>query len=202
MSVTGYWIMGAVPPGALESLRADIDVTQFGPPREGADLGWWTAMDHAALPGPGLRYDHGEAAVWFESGLDGLRPDDEALARCIDSLHETVDDGTFIAGTRKGDPVAALFYGLTSDAARRLPGRAGCFLLDEAGAGMALAGAGPLLERPPGGRTAFSRRAAAWLDAMTDAPELDPLDLLDGPLRVLRRADETGSAVIAITQWY
>lgn len=202
MSMTGYWIMGAVPPGALRALREDIDATRFMPVGSADDLDWWAAMDHAALPGPDRRNASSEPAVWFESSLDGLRPGDEALTKCIDAMHDTVDDGAFAVGARKGDPVAALCYGLTFGAARRLPGRAGCFLLDETGARTVLADVGPLLERPPRGRPAFSDRVTAWRDVMTDAPELEPIELLDGPLRVLRRAVETGSAVIAVTQWY
>jgi hypothetical protein len=114
-------------------------------------------------------------------------------------MHGTVADDIFMVGTRKGDPVAALFYGHTFSAARRLPGRAGCFLLDEAEARATLAVVGPLLEQPTGGRAAFSARVEAWREAMTDAPELKPLDLLDEPLRVLRRAADTGSAVVAVT---
>jgi hypothetical protein len=193
--------MGAVSPDAVHSLREDIHAPQFEPVSGSADLEWWAAMDHEALPAPGHRYQPSEAAEQFARGLASLRPPDEAIDRCIDAFHHTVDDAFFMKGARKGDPFAVLCYGLTFGAARRLPGRAGCFLLDEAEAVTTLATVGPVLEQPPGGRATFADRAETWIDVMTDAPELEPLDLLDGPLRVLRRAAETGSAVIAVTYW-
>lgn len=203
VSVTGFWIMGAISTNVLKALRADIDVTQFEPIDSTADLGWWTEMDRAALPERGYRYAPDEPAVRFESGLDDLRPDDETRTQCVDALHETVDGGTFAVGTRKGDPYATLCYGLTFNAARRLPGRGGCFLLDPVEASTVLGSIGPILEHPPGGRAAFTERADTWCDVMTDAGgSADTLGLLDGPLKVLRRANETSSAVIAVTQWY
>jgi hypothetical protein len=202
VSITGYWIMGAVSPGAFKSLREDIDATQFEPVSDDADLEWWAAMDHAALPAPGHRYQPGEAAMRFVEELASLRPPEETIERCIGAFHHTVGDIHFMEGARKGDPFAALCYGLTFGAARRLPGRAGCFLLDEAEAVTALASVGAVLEQPPGGRPAYADRVETWIDIMTDAPGLEPLRLLDGPLRVLRRAAETGSAVVAVTHWY
>lgn len=202
MSVTGFWIMGAVPPTVLTSLCADVNPAQFEPPDGTVSLEWWAAMDHEAITAPGPGRLPSDAARRFEDNLDCLVPDDGAIERCIDALNETIDDGTFVEGARKGSPFATLCYGLTFDAARRLPGRGGCFLLDPAEASTTLASIGPILTEPPGGRTAFTERADAWSDVMTDAGGLDTLNLLDGPLRVLRRADETGSAVIAVTQWY
>lgn len=200
---SGYWIMGAIPADVLRSLRADINPAQFEPLDGTADLKWWSAMDRAAIEAPGPGHLPSEAARLFEDTLDCLVQDEEAIEWCIDALHEAIDGGTFVESARKGSPFAALCYGLTFDAARRLPGRGGCFLLDPGEASAALASIGPILEQPPGGRTTFTERADAWCDVMTDAGgNLDTLNLLDGPLRVLRRADETGSAVIAATQWY
>lgn len=195
--------MGAVPADVLTSLRANINPAQFEPLDDTAGLEWWSAMDHAAIETPGPGHLPSEAARLFEDNLDCLVQDDEAIERCIDTLNEAIDGGTFVESARKGNPFAALCYGLTFDAARQLPGRGGCFLLDAGEVSAVLASIGPILEQPPGGRTTFLERAKAWSDVMTGAGgSLDTLNLLDGPLRVLRRADETGSAVIAVTQWY
>src|SRR5262249_16799776 len=90
VSITGYWIMAAVSPGAFNSLREDIDATQFDPVSDSADVEWWAAMDHAAVPAPGHRYQPGEAAVQFQEQLAILRPPDETIERCIDAFHHTV----------------------------------------------------------------------------------------------------------------
>jgi hypothetical protein len=194
--------MGAVPTDVLRSLRTGINPAQFQPLDGAVNLEWWSAMDHAAVAAPGPGHLPSEAALLFGDNLDCLVQDEEAITRCIDALNEAVEDGVFVEGARKGSPFAAFCYGLTSAAARRLPGRGGCFLLDASEASAALASIGPILEQPPGGRAAFAKRANAWGDVMTDAGGLDTLNLLDGPLRVLHRADETGSAVISVTQWY
>lgn len=202
VSVTGCWIVGAVPADVLKSLRADINTAQFEPLDGTVDLEWWSAMDHAAIEEPGPGHLPSEAALLFGENIDRIL-DDEAVDRCIDTFNEAIDDGIYVETARKGSPFAALCYGLTFDAARRLPGRGGCFLLDPGEVSAVLASIGPILEQPPGGRAAFTERANAWCDVMTDAAgSIDTLNLLDGPLRVLRRADETGSGVISVTQWY
>jgi hypothetical protein len=159
-------------------------------------------MDHAALAGPGPHHLPSEAALRFADNLMSMRPDDEDLARCLDVFRQSPKGDLFGVGERKGDPVATLYYGLRFDAARRLPGRFGCFLLDTAGIQTALASAGQILENPPGGRGAFTERASAWLEAMSGEDYLDPVDLLDGPLRILNRAWDLQKGAVGVMQWF
>lgn len=200
VSVTGYWFSGVVPLDALETLRRDVDPAQFEPTGD-ADLEWWKAVDHAALTEPDHRTSPSDAASRFAESLMRMRPNDEALSRCLDAFHQSPEGDFFGVGTRKGDPVAALCYGLGFDAARRMPGRFGCFLLDAGGVRTALAGAGQILADPPGGRAAFSERVSAWLKVMSD-DKLDPLLLLDDLLRILRRAEVLGMGAVGVMQWF
>lgn len=202
MSYTGFWIIGVVPEETLAAVLAEVDPAQFASLDGADDLEWWSAMDHEPITDSSHRHWGTDAAQRFEEQLQCLTPDDAAIDRCINALHDAVEGGTFAEGARKGNPFAALCYGLTFDAARKIPGRGGCFLLSAAEARATLDSLGPVLESPPGGRDGYGDRADLWANVMTDAGGLDTLELLDGLLRMLRCAAETGCGVIAVTQFW
>lgn len=103
---------------------------------------------------------------------------------------------------RKGDPIAALYYGLGYADARLLPGRFGCFLLDPAEVRAALADLDHLPLAPRVSLDTYTARTRAWLFALCDDPDLDPLTLLDGPLRALRSAAASGQGAVGVMQWF
>ena len=205
MSQTGYWIIGAIGLDAYDALLKRVDASAFEPLPSGLDLGWWHAMDDVDAVPP-AHLGHGAAcptdpAVLFQEELLGLRPDPDMLDTCIAAIGEVTEADRFMVAVRKGDPVAALFYGLGSAAARGLPGRGGCFLLQPF-AQADLANLTQLLDMSARERVRFAGRASQWLEAMGDQPELDPIVLLDGPLRLVERARETGTGLVSVMQWY
>lgn len=207
MSSTGYWIIAAAPPDTVHRLRKDLPAHAFDPPSHDADVSWWQAMDQADLvdsaPKPGYTAPGpSDAAFRFADTLITDRPDDDALDTCLASLTHAPQDEIFHVGVRKGDPVAALYYGLGFADARLLPGRFGCFLLEPHAIDATLTTIGHLPHRPHVSRKVFKTRVAAWLAAVSDDADLDPFTLLDGPLRVLRRAQELRVGAIGLMQWF
>ena len=206
MSATGYLFVGTAEPEVVDRLRRTVPDTTFAPLAEDADLAWWRTMDDAALLAPpDPRYTcpgPSEPAIRFVETLDALRPDPAVLDTCLTALAETPESEFFHVGVRKGDPVAALYYGLGFADARRLPGRLGCFLLDADQVRSSLARIEHLPECPLIGREKSKARTAAWLSAVSDEPGLDPDVLLDEPLRILRLAHERSVGAIGLMQWY
>lgn len=201
MSSTGYWFVGTAAPETIARLRKDLPAASFAPLPEDADVTWWRTMDQATLlapPDPRYTYPGpSEAARRFVETLDELRPDPESRYACLRALEETPPAEIFHLGIRKGDPVAALFYGLGFADAARLPGRFGCFLLKPDDVRTSLAAIDGLPGQP-----SFAARTSAWLSAVSDEPDLDPHTLLDGPLRVLRLARERQVGAIGFMEWY
>lgn len=206
MSVTGYWFVGTADSAIVEELRSTAPASARLPVPVDSDLAWWSAMDDAALAEPAERgygsHCPADATLRFAEVIEAHRPDPEFRDRCIDAFASANDPEIFHIGVHRGDPVAALCYGLGFSAARRLPGRFGCFLLDAAEVRSAVNELTAVLERPGPGRRDFTARCAAWLAVMADEPNLDPLMLLSGPLGVLRDADARSLGTIGVMQWY
>jgi len=74
------------------------------------------------------RHTPTDAAAGFAELVDRLRPDHDADA-CMELLSDLPEEDRYVIAVRKGDPVAALYYGLGYRAAHALPGHFGCFLL-------------------------------------------------------------------------
>lgn len=206
MSSTGYWLVGAARPEIVEHLQRTLPTALFEPLPEGTDLDWWRAMDRAHLlapPEPGYTFPGlSRLACRFAENLEAQRPDPDARDVCMNAFEQIPPAGIYHVGVRKGDPVAAVYYGLGYRDARLLPGRFGCFLLTPGGVDAALAGIEHLPDQPDIGRAAFEERTAAWLSAAGDEPGLDPSALLEGPLRILRQAREQRLGAIGFMQWY
>ena len=205
MSSTGYWIVGAAAPQHVERLRLATPTASFRPLPADADLDWWTVMDRADLlasqpgytdPGPS------EAAWKFAQTLEAERPDPGARDVLMHAFEEIPQTSIWHVGVRKGDPVAAVYYGLGYRDACLLPGRFGCFMLDPYEVRTALSGLEHLPAEPAVGRRAFVQRAAAWLTAVSDEPELDATTLLEGPIGVLRHARDENLGAIGLMQWF
>lgn len=206
MSVTGHWIVGTAEPGTVEELRSTLPASAYSPLTGDMDLAWWSSMDDAALAEPTER-GYGsrcptDATLRFAEAFEEQRPDQEFRDLCVDAFTAAGDPEIFHVGVRKDDPVSALYYGLGFAAARRLPGRFGCFLLDANEVRSTLHEFGVLIERPERERHDFGVRCAAWLSVMADEPDLDPMILLNGPLDVLRHASTRGLGAIGVMQWY
>ncbi|MEY9850166.1 hypothetical protein ABH940_007285 [Streptacidiphilus sp. BW17] len=211
MSVTGFWVVGVVSDGDVVRLRREFPGADcFGrqEPGPSGDLEWWSeegALDSFFEPGPygpvpteqALRVQEVLAAMG--SAEERHEADKEELLQLVPQCEGV---GLFCASTRKGDPVAALHYGLGPEAAFRLPGRYGDFLVDAAGVRSALPGVEATLDLTPGRRSGVRERIRDWLGGMTDGAEHDLDDLVDGPLRVLRHAARHGFGAAGMTLWY
>lgn len=193
--------MGALGQDALDALVKRVGAAVFEPPPGDLDVGWWKAMDDVDVAEHDAAHRPTEPAVRFQQELLGLRPDPDALEVCVKAIGEVAEADRFVVSVRKGDPVAAAFYGLGSTAAQRVPGRGGCFLLHTHAQGD-LAELTRLLDVSAHERAIFTGRVSRWLTAMGDQPDLDPLDLLDGPLHLVEHARETKTGLVSVMQWY
>jgi len=206
VSSTGYWLVGAAREEAVDHLRQRLPAAQFEPLPDDADLDWWQAMDEADLiapPAPGYSLPGLSPAAWrFAETLEARRPDPEARDACMSAFEQLPPSAIYHVGIRKGDPVAAVYYGLGYRDARLLPGRGGCFLLNPRGVASALSRLEHLPGQPSIGREAFADRSAAWLSVGSDEPDRDPAALLEGPMRILWHAREQRLGAIGFMQWY
>lgn len=205
MSSTGYWIVAAAAPQLVERLRLATPAASFRPLPADADLDWWTAMDRADLlaPQPGYTEPGPSEAAWrFAQTLEAERPDPKVRDGLMQAFEEIPRTSIWHVGVRKGDPVAAVYYGLGYRDASLLPGRFGCFLLDPDEVRAADSVLGHLPTEPAAGHRAFVQRATAWLTAVSDEPELDAATLLEGPISILRLAREQDLGAIGLMQWF
>lgn len=202
MSVTGFWIIGVVPSSRIEQLRGAL--LPF--PADGEDLSWWRAMDEAPLAEPEERgfgrHCATDAAQLFSDGIEGCRPDLDQEA-WVEALSDVIDEDRFVTSIRKGDPVAALYYGLGFARSRALPGRAGCFLLTAPEVTVAAPTFESALDMSAPRRVQVLDRVRAWLEVVGDAgSEFDAGELIDGPLGIFRRASAQGLGVLGVVCWY
>jgi hypothetical protein len=205
MSSTGYWIVGAAPTHQIETLRQAMPAASFQPLPESTDLDWWTVMDRADLlaHAPGYTEPSPSGAAWrFAQTLEAQRPDPEARDTLLHAFETIPQSSIWHVGIRKGDPVAAVYYGLGYRDASLLPGRHGCFLLDPHELRTALSRLEHLPSQPAIGHRAFLERTAAWLSVLCDEPELDATMLLEGPMGILRHAHDQNLGAIGLMQWF
>ena len=211
MSVTGFWVVGIVPDSDVVRMRREFPgADSFGrhDPEPSGDLEWWSGEgpwirssipDRTDLCPRSRRCD--SRTPWPPWGSADERHEavKEELLQLVPQC-EGVD--LFCVSTRKGDPLAALHYGLGPEAAFQLPGRDGDFLLDAAGVRAALPGVEVTLDLAPGPRSGVEERIRDWLGGMADGAKHDLDDLVDGPLRVLRHAAQNGLGAAGMTLWY
>ena len=202
MSVTGFWIIAAVPSTAVEQLRADLPT----PPPEPEDLSWWKNMDDAPLAEPESRgfgrHCPTDAVLRFTDNFEALHPDLDADA-CMNLLADLTDEDRFVASIRRGDPATTLYYGLGFDASHALPGRFGCFLLTAEEVTTAVPTVEAILTMDPKRRAQAVARMCAWLEVAGDeSADFNVEELIDEPLRILLRAKEHGRGAIGLMQWY
>jgi hypothetical protein len=212
MSFTGLWAVGAVPDAEVAALPgrfAHLEGEWTTPPNYAADLTWWLSGGDrepyfTPEPTPAARRFAAFArsggpsapavAAMKEAGMDLLRDAERA--------GDTEGSAAFVAAARKGDPAVALCYGLGAEAAARLPGWFGDFLLTAAEARAVLPHTESVLAVAGPRRTEILARIDAWMSAMSDDPGFDARTLLDGPLRVLRYAAANGLGAVGVTDSY
>ncbi|WP_328861417.1 hypothetical protein [Streptomyces sp. NBC_00306] len=206
MSFTGVWAIGAVPDAEVAALPARFSHAEgewTTPPGYAEDLAWWIGGGDrepyfTPLPTP--------AAHRFAAFARSGGPSSPAVAAMkeasMDLLRDAEGDAAFAAAARKGDPAVALYYGLGAEAAARLPGWFGDFLLTAAEVRAVLPHAESVLAVNGPRRAEILGRIDVWMSAMSDEPGFDAGTLLDGPLRVLRYAAEHGAGAVGVSETY
>ena len=213
MSVTGVWIVGAVPDQEVRNLQsASVQNSSPTPVRcdEPRELAWWRSKAQASMftpstssPGDWIADEdtHRLSAV-FDACRDDSDHAEKLRDTVMDQFPPEVGEGLFVATARKADPFSALAYALGPDATLRLPGRFGDFLLDAEQVRAQLPGVEETVVLTGTPRRDAIERIHAWMTGLGDDPAHDADELLDGPLRVLRHAARTGHGAAGHVRWY
>ncbi|MEU1616193.1 hypothetical protein ABZ479_02700 [Streptomyces sp. NPDC005722] len=205
MSVTGVWVVGAVPDDVVRAhARTSRPAARDEelPPELARALAWWAEGADKTCP---VKDD--PAALRFAELVDSASAaeDDEPTLTLQEELMHLMPqiegEGPFAAAACSAGPVAALVYALGPAASAQLPGRFGEFLLTHDELAAALPGAERALDLSGARREHVLARAADWMGALGD-PEFDAAELLDTPLRVLRHAARSGHGAAAFSRWY
>jgi hypothetical protein len=215
LSVTGVWVVGAVPDEKVwDLLRA---AGQDSPPAPvsvhwdvSGGLDWWRgkaqeSMFSASTTSPGS-WSADEDAVRLSAFLDACRDDSEHVEALRDAVMDQFppdgEEGLFVAVAREASPFSALAYALGPDAVLRLPGWFGDILLDAEQVRAQLPAAEEALALTGAQQRDAVERIHAWMTGLGDDPDHHADELLDGPLRVLRHAARTGQGAAAHVRWY
>jgi hypothetical protein len=215
LSVTGVWVVGAVPDDKVwDLLRAAVQDSSPAPVSVHWDvsggLDWWRgkaqeSMFSASTTSPGS-WSADEDAFRLSAFLDACRDDSEHVEALRDAVMEQFpsdgEEGLFVAVARKASPFSALAYALGPDAVLRLPGWFGDFLLDAEQVRTRLPAAEESLALTGAQRRDAVERIHAWMTGLGDDPDHHADELLDGPLRVLRHAARTGQGAAGHVRWY
>ncbi|HET6858850.1 MAG TPA: hypothetical protein VFH94_17385 [Streptomyces sp.] len=222
MSTTGQWVVGAVPDAEVAALPgrfAHLPGEWRMPPGYAETLRWWLSggdrepfftLDpddpQTLLATPAAR----RFAEFTDSGgpsapaVDAMREASLELVGVGAGVRGVVEgDGLFVAEARGASPAAALWYGLGAEAAARLPGWFGDFLLSAE----EVRGVLPQVEEVLGvsghRRTEVLVRVEAWVSGMggeVGAAGFRAGELLEGPVRVLRYAAGVGAGAVGVTR--
>jgi len=215
LSVTGVWVIGAVPDEKVRDLLRDA-VQNASPTRVSVrhdvsgELAWWQGrarepMFRVSTTSPGT-WDADEDAFRLSAFFDACRDESEDAEALRDAVMDLfpphAEEGLFAAVARKAGPFSALAYALGPDAVLRLPGWFGDFLLDAEQVRVQLPAAEEALGLEGARRGDAVERIHAWMTGLGDDPDHDADQLLDGPLRVLRHAARTGQGAAGHVRWY
>lgn len=213
LSVTGVWIVGAVPDREVRNLlSASVQNSSPAPVHcdELGALAWWRRKAQASMFAPSTSspgdWSADEDALRLGAFFDACRDDSDHAAKLrdmvMDQFPPDIGEGLFLATAREADPFSALAYALGPDATLRLPGRFGDFLLDAEQVRAQLPAVEETLVLTGTPRHDAIERIHAWMTGLGDDPAHDADQLLDGPLRVLRHAARTGHGAAGQVRWY
>ncbi|MER6288134.1 hypothetical protein [Streptomyces sviceus] len=215
MSVTGVWIIGAVPDHEVRNLVSVA--SQDSPPTQmqmrcdvPGELAWWRGPAQVSLFRTSTSTaDDGSAeedalrlSTFFDSCHDDSDQAEKLRDAVMDQFPPDAGEGLFVATARKASPFSALAYALGPDATLRLPGWFGDFLLDAEQVRAQLPAAEVTLTLNGNPRRDAIERIHAWMTRLGDDPAHDADELIEGPLRVLRHAARTGQGAAGQVRWY
>ncbi|MFI6401039.1 hypothetical protein [Streptomyces sp. NPDC050548] len=213
MSVTGVWIVGAVPDQEVRNLlSASVQNSSPAPEHRDAlgELAWWRRKAPASMfttstcsPGDASADEDAlRLSAFFDTCHDDSDSGERLREAVMDRFPPDVGEGLFVATARKASPFSALAYALGPDATLQLPGWFGDFLLDAGQVRTQLPSAEETLTLTGATRRDAIERIRAWMTGLGDDPAHAADELLDGPLRVLRHAARTGQGAAGQVRWY
>ncbi|WP_128789083.1 MULTISPECIES: hypothetical protein [Streptomyces] len=215
MSVTGVWVVGALPDEkARDLLRTAVPDSPWAPvPTHrdaSAELAWWRSTAQSPLFSVSKSWPGGwvvdDDAFRLSAFLDTCYDESEHAETLRDTVMDLfpreAGESLFAATARKAGPFSALAYALGPDSTLRLPGRFGEFLLDAGHVRAELPAAEEALALTGARRRDAVERIRAWMTGLGDAPAHDADELLDGPLRILHHAAHTGQGAAGVVRWY
>ncbi|MFE5035859.1 hypothetical protein [Streptomyces sp. NPDC056683] len=215
MSVTGVWVVGAVPDERVRDLlSAAVQESSSTPVTVRCDmpagLTWWRgkaqeSLFSASTTSP-VSWSADDDAFRLSAFIDSCYDDSEHAESLRDAVMNQfppdAEQGLFAAVARKASPFSALAYALGPDAVMRLPGWFGDFLLDAEQVRTQLPAAEETLALTGARRRDVVERIHAWMTGLGDDPDHDADELLDGPLRVLHHAISTDQGAAGQVRWY
>lgn len=213
LSVTGVWIVGAVPDQEVRNvLSASVQNSSLAPVHcdELGELAWWRSKAQASMFTPSTTspgdWSADEDALRLSAFFDACRDDSDHAEKLRDTVMDRfpsdIGEGLFVATARKADPFSALAYALGPDATLRLPGRFGDFLLDAEQVRGQLPAVEETLVLTGTPRRDAIEQIHAWMTGLGDNPDHNADELLDGPLHVRRHAARTGHGAAGQVRWY
>ncbi|WP_406352078.1 hypothetical protein OHB56_06160 [Streptomyces sp. NBC_01635] len=213
LSVTGVWIVGAVPEQEVRSvLSASVQNSAPAPVHcdVPGELAWWRSKAQASMFTPSTSspgdWSADEDALRLSAFFDACRDDSDHAQELRDTVMDqfppAAEEGLFVTTARKADPFSALAYALGPEATLRLPGRFGDFLLDAEQVRDQLPAVEETLVLTGTPRRDAIERIHAWMTGLGDDPDHNADELLDGPLGVLRHAARTGHGAAGQVRWY
>ncbi|MFJ8107093.1 hypothetical protein [Streptomyces sp. NPDC096132] len=215
MSVTGVWIVGAVPDHKVRDLLSGAVQDSSPPPTQvrcdvAGELAWWRGKAQVSLFSTSTStaddWSAQEDALRLSTFFDACHDDSDDAEKLrevvMDQFPPDIEEGLFVATARRANPFSALAYALGPDATLRLPGWFGDFLLDAEQVRAQLPAAEEALTLTGTPRRDAIERIHAWMTGLGDDPTHDADGLLDGPLRVLRHAARTHQGAAGQVRWY
>ncbi|MFF4340238.1 hypothetical protein ACFY00_09905 [Kitasatospora sp. NPDC001540] len=206
MGYTGVWVVAALPDAELARFPKADEL--FVPPVEvEGERAWWEALYERSRAGRGAR------RLWEDEDADRLGrliggwygetgPAEEFREAVMGWLEEPEPELFFAGVVRKAFPFGALAYGVGPGAVLALPGWFGEFVLTADQLRARLPEFEAVLERSGEERERVLDRVRAWLADLGDAPDYPVEELLDGPLRVARRAAARGWGLVGVAPVY
>ncbi|MQY20405.1 hypothetical protein [Nocardia macrotermitis] len=199
MGYIGVWSVTALPDDAIRTLRPHFadDLTEPYP----AEMARWRAS------GGDFPIEE-DLNGWNVTSVEAEDFRDLFLCECGDELwdafralpEEPGPEHSYQVEASKGDPTAALCYGLGPAATDLLPGRLGDFLLPAAEVTRALPNVEQALAIEGERREQVTARIEAWMTGMVDGGWIcDPDELLDTPLGLFRRAAADGLGLLSMS---
>ena len=196
MSFNGYWFVTLASDEQIRAWRERYaDEFAKSTPRRAEAMAWWTNLGDDAFLEPDDRggWQMTEASRGFVD-LFWDAVSDELVDEVLEVVSEVGESGYCCPGVRKAAPAAAFYNALGVGPAARMPGCLGEFLITAEEAAAALPEVEQILADTR--REELIERVGRWLG---EGEMDDPVEIVDGVLRVFREAVARGLGIAALS---